>query len=218
MSDPFAHSINSLGTVGLLNDLDGAQRLLEGLNSSSSEVEATDLLEQIKDLLDITASLNGLATRERRKPSPYLGLFSASDLVNLQSVVSNATTIIEECSMFARALQSSLKDIAHERDAVGYATPESHLRNQAWYDETYQALKLRTEVLRVLFSAINLLHLKNDRKDDDDISAEARSLASTLHYQIALVDPKVAITNDYSIAEVCSVSNGMSILLTESKV
>lgn len=136
ISDPFAHSVNSLGTAGFLNDLDGSKRSLEALNASGSESEVTDLLEQSKDLVDITASLNNLATKERRNPSAHSGALSASDLVHLQSVVGGTATIIEDCSMLIEALQSSLDNIAHERNAVGYAAPESQLRNQAWYEET----------------------------------------------------------------------------------
>ena len=218
MSESFAHSPDSLGTTGLLSDLDGVQRCLVTLNASNPETEVANLLEQIEDLLDVTASLNSLATKERRSPSVYPGAHSASDLIHLQSVVSGATTITEECSVFSRALESSLNAIARERDTIGYVTSENQLGNQAWYHETYEALKLRTEILRILLSAIDLLHRKNDRDQEDNLSAETRSLASTLHYQITLIRPKLSCAHDRSIHEVCSDFKRTTITLMHSLV
>lgn len=200
----FADTVNSLGTASLSRDLDGVQHRLESLDGSDVEQEATDLLEQIKDLVDINASLNKLATRERRNPSVYLGSASASDIVHLQSVLDGIAATIEECTVFARAIQSSLNDIAHERDAVGFTTHETRLRNQSWYDETCHALKLRTEVLKTLSSAVNVLQHKNETEGDGNLSLEARSSATTLRYQIALVDAKLHATEAHAVSAVCS--------------
>jgi hypothetical protein len=203
MYGPFANSVNSLGTASLLRDLDGVQQCLESLHGSDPEQEATDLLEEIKDLVDINASLNKLATKERRNPSLYLGSASASDIVHLQSVLDGVAVTIEECTVFAGAIQSSLKDIAHERAAVGFTTRETRLGNQSWYDDTCQALKLRTEVLKALLSAINVLQHKNETDENGNLSSEARSLASTLQYQIALVDPKIYAAETHAVSAVC---------------
>lgn len=213
MSGFFENNISSLGTAHLLVDLNAAQRSLETFNALSPELEATDLLEQVKDLVNITASINDLAIRSRRNSSSYLESLSASDLVHLHSVLVGTASVIEECTMFIRAVQSSLKDVSQERNAVGYVTPESRLRNQAWYNETYQALKLQTEILRLLFSAINLLHHKNDTDEHGKLSAEARSFASTLHYQIELVYPKLHAINNRDITAVCSEFSEVDILL-----
>jgi len=92
----------------------------------------------------------------------------------------------EECTMFIRTLQSSLKGISQERIAAGYITPESRLGNQAWYSGTCQALKLQAEVLRTLFLAINLLHHKNNADENGKLSAEARLFSSHgEHYPFA---------------------------------
>jgi len=217
MSEPFVNSVNGLGTASLLRDLGIVQSCLERFDISSPESEAIDLLVQIKDLVDVTALLDGLATRERRNPSAQRKSLSASDLVHLHSVCSSAAAITQECAGIIGPLQSNLKRIAHERD-VGYTTPESRLGDQAWYDETYQALKLRTEVLRVVFSSINLLHHKNDTDEDGHLSAEARSSASTLHYWIALVDPKLHITDKRSKIAVCSHFSNVDASLIEFPV
>ena len=74
MSGLFANSVDSLGTANLSRDLDGVQRQLESLDASDAEQEATDLLEQIKDLIAINTSLNELATRERRNPFSIPGI------------------------------------------------------------------------------------------------------------------------------------------------
>ena len=218
MYAPFANSVNSLGTASLSRDLDGVQRSLERLNGSDPEQEATDLLEEIKDLVDINASLHELATRERRNPSLYPGSASPSDLVHLQSVFDGTSAITEECTVFARAIQSSLNDIVHERDAVGYTTRETMLRNQSWYDETCQALKLRAELLRALFSAINVLQHKNETDENGNLSSEARSFASTLQYQIALVDPKIHAADTHAASAVCSKPDNIYDLLMISLV
>ena len=196
MYEPFA---SNLGTASLLKHLDGARRSIEKFNNVSSlEPEATDLLEQIKDLFAVTALLDDLATKERRNSSAHLTPLSAADLVHLHSVCGSTATMTQECVEFIEPLQSSLEDIIRERDIIGCAAAESRLGSQAWYDETYEGLKLRTEVLRVLFSAINLLRHKNDTDEDGSLSAEAWSFASTLQYQIALVNPKLHGASKYS--------------------
>lgn len=200
--EPFIHSVNGLGTADLLSELNSALETLEALHTLNSESEAADLIEQIKDLVDITAALNDLATRERRNPSLYPGAFSAADLVHLQSIVRGVAMMAEECTMFTTALRASLNNISHERKEAGYPTPESQFRNQMWYDETFYALKLRTEVLRVLFSAINLLQHRGDEDEDDNLSKKTRSLASTLHYQITVVETNLRSANDHSTDEV----------------
>ena len=204
MYGSFANSVKSLGTVSLSKDLDGVQQSLESLDASNPEQEATDLLEQIKDLVDINASLNKLVIRERRNPSFHPGSASASDLVHLQSVLDGIAATIEECTVFAKAIRSSLNDVTHERDAVGYLMDEARLENQSWYDETCQALKLRTEVLKALFSAINVLQHKNETDENGNLSSETRSFASTLQYQIALVDPKIYAAETHAVSAVCS--------------
>lgn len=195
MSESLESTVNSLGTATLLQDLDSAKRVLEDLSASGSELEVTDLHEQLKDLIEITASIHELSTSRRRNYSATPGLLSASDLVHLRPVLYGAATTTEECTVFVGALRSSLTGIAQERSRIGYTTPESRLRNQTWYSETYQALKLRTEVLRLLSSAINLLYHKHDTDENGRLSATARNFASTLHYQITLVDPKLHISS-----------------------
>ena len=194
MFAPFANSVTSLGTAGLSKDLDGVRQSLERFNGPDPEQETIDLLEEIKDLIDINASLHELATRERRNPSLHPGSASASDLVHLQAVFDGTAAITEECMVFVRAIQSSLNDIAYERDVAGHTTRETMLGNQSWYNETCQALKLRAGVLRALFSAINVLQHKNDLDEGGNLSSEARSFASTLQYQIALVDSRIHAT------------------------
>ena len=214
----FANSANSLGTASLSRDLDGVQQCLENLDGSNPEQEATDLLEEIKDLVDINASLNRLATKERRKPSVYPGPASASDLVHLQAVLDGIAATIEECTVFARAIQSSLNDVAHERGVDGYMTRETRLGNQSWYYETCQALKLRTEVLKALLSAVNVLQHKNDIDENGNLSSEARSFASTLQYQIALVGPNIYAAETHAVSAVCSESKVIIVLLMVSLV
>ncbi|KAM7208047.1 hypothetical protein V8F20_001593 [Naviculisporaceae sp. PSN 640] len=191
MSDPFANSVGSLGTASLLTHLNIAQVAIEEYITASPEVEVTSLREQIRDLSAITTSLNLLATRERRRPTARPDASSVSDLVHLHSVVGSATIIIEECTSFVRPLASSLRNIIHERDAIVYATSETRLGKQAWFSETLEALNVRTKILEILFSAMDLLYIKNDKDEDGNFSANAHSVSSVLHYQISLADQKL---------------------------
>ena len=120
-------------------------------------------------------------------------------MIHLASVLNGIAAVSEECSVFVRALRSSIQVVAYERASVGYAAPQSRLQDQIWYDETYQAMKLQTEILRVLLSAINLLHCKKDTDENGHLSTEARALSSALHYQITLVDPKFKVTKNHGI-------------------
>ncbi|KAF2430668.1 hypothetical protein EJ08DRAFT_697146 [Tothia fuscella] len=191
MFEAIENIVNSLGTATLLGDLDGAIRILESLNSTGSESAVTVLLEQIKDLIEITASIHELSTDRRRNSSATLGFLSASDLIHLRPVLYGTAATTEECSELISALQSSLNGIAQERSLIGYVTPESRLKNQPWYSEIYKALGLRTEVLRLLSSAINLLYHKHDADENGNLTATARNYASTLQFQITLVEPKL---------------------------
>lgn len=200
MDEPFA---SSLGTASLLKHLGNARRAVDKFSDdvSDPEPEATDLLEQITDLVVATVSLDDLATRERRHSSPHRTRLLPADLLHLRSVVSSTATITQECVEFIEPLRSRLEDV---RGIMGSATAESRLENQAWYQETYEGLKLRTEVLRVLFSAISVLLHKNDTDEDGQLSNEASSSASALQYQIGVVSPKLHGANYDSTAVVCS--------------
>lgn len=186
-----SNSFNCLGAGRLLRDLRAVLSTLENLNVPFAEPEVSSLIEQIGDLVDIVRSFDHLATKERRHPSLQLEHRSADGLLHLQSVLDSTAAIIDECNLFIRPLQPSLEFIAHERDAAGYITTESRLDYQAWHEETYQALRLLTEVLRTLFTAIDLLRYQHDT-DKNLQSLESRSSTSTqLHFQIGLVEQKL---------------------------
>jgi hypothetical protein len=192
-------------TAGLRKSLEGALSSIEKFNDVDHPgPEGTDLLEQIKDLLDVIISLDDLATRRRRNLVPTRS-FSTTDLLHLETLGSNVATITQECMDFSDTLQSSLKDIIHGRDT----TTETRLSEQVWYDDTYQALKLRTETLRVLLSATNLVDHKGDVDEDGNLSNDAQSFASTLQYQIAVLKPKLDGADGQGMTAVCSRSTSM---------
>ncbi|KAL7619412.1 hypothetical protein AAE478_009951 [Parahypoxylon ruwenzoriense] len=201
MAENFVNNVNSLCTAGLLAELESTQILLERLSTSSPESETIDLLEQVKDLVDVTLSLDGLVTSERRDPSLNIQLLSAGDLVHLHCVCSRAAAVTQECTRLLETLRESLKEISHARYQSGYVTNESRLRNQAWYDETCSALKLRTGVLRMVFSAIKLLYHKNETDKDGNLSTMARFSASTTRYQIKLVEPQLRAADERRVFE-----------------
>jgi len=185
MHEPFA---SSLGTTGLLKHLEIALSSVQKFNDiSNPENEAADLVEKLNDLIDVTSSLDDVATRERRGSSIYLKSVSATDLVHLHSICACTATLIHGCNDDIESLHSSLGEILHTRSAIGYVTTENRLGNQAWYDETYQILNLYADILRILYLAINLLYRKNDTDEDGNLSSEAASHSSSLQYRIALV-------------------------------
>ena len=188
-----ADSFSSLGAGSLLRDLHAALSALEKLNTPGAEPEVTRLIEQVGDLVDVVRSFDLLATKERRHPSVQLEYRSADGLLHLQSVLDSTAAITDECTLYVRPLQSYLEVIAHERDVAGYITTESRLDNQAWHDETYQALRLLTEILRALFTAIDLLRYQHDTNRSPQM-LEARSSTSTqLHFQIGLAEQKLSL-------------------------
>jgi len=200
MSDSF----NNLGTGSLLRDLLAARSAFEKLHISTTEPEVARLIEQIDDLIDIVSSFDNLATKERRHPSVHLTLRSANGLLHLQSVLDSTAAILDECTVFIRLLQSSPKIVGRERDTADYLTPERRLEGQAWYEETCQVLRLLTEILRALFTAIDLLHHQHDT-DENAQSFEARSSTSTqLHFQIGLVEQKLHTSSGHNTDAVCS--------------
>ncbi|KAF2799625.1 hypothetical protein K505DRAFT_265415 [Melanomma pulvis-pyrius CBS 109.77] len=207
MYEPVA---SRLGTANLLNCLDGVLSLIEQFNKvPTPDPKGIELLEQVKDLVAVTTSLDDLATSERRNCSARLKSLSAADLVHLNRICSSTAELTQECPDFLDPLKSSLEVLLHERDtdAASFTSSEDLLGEQAWYDETYKALKLRTEVLQVLLAAINVLQYKNDTDDDGNLSAEARSFSTTLPYRIALVNPKLHNAPAHSIT---SLQNAIS--------
>lgn len=90
-----------------------------------------------------------------------------------------------------RPLYSSIESLKHERGVTGYIENENRLENQAWYLETYQALRLFTEVLRALFTALDLLKYQDDNDEDTQALRARSSTATQLHFQISLVEQKL---------------------------
>ena len=195
MSILLAHQPICLGLASLLPDLNGIQTSLESLDSSNPEPEAEKLLESVKDLVDVNTLFDDLVTKERRQPLLVPGSVSASDLVHLQSTLDATASIVDECAAFATAIQASLNDIADERQNARVLTDDGGVRNQTWYTETCHALKLRAQILRALFSAVEFLQDKDDGDSDGNLHRGARSSASTLHYQLSLIEPKLHITD-----------------------
>ena len=207
MEEPFA---SSLGTTGLLKHLKIALVTVEKFNDiSEPETRAADLLEQLKDLVAITTSLDDLAAGERRGSSIHLKSSSVTDLLHLHTICECTSEIVSGCDNDIESLHSSLEEILRARHDVGYLTPENRLDQQAWFDDIYQILQLNADVLQILCVAINLLYHKNDTNYDGNLSNEAATYASTLQYRIALVKPKLQNAHKRSISEVCQRITGV---------
>jgi hypothetical protein len=194
----------NLGAGSLLKSVQITRQLLENLNISSSEPEVARVVELVSDLIDIVQSFEKLATKERRHPSIHLNFRSqnASSLLHLRAILDSTSAIIDECRPFVRLLQPSLEALNHQRNVTGYVETQNRLENQAWYVETYQALSLFTELLRTLFTAINLLQYQDDI-DEDTQSLKARSATATqLHYEITLVEQRLHISDQHDTGSV----------------
>ncbi|KAK0630686.1 hypothetical protein B0T17DRAFT_487610, partial [Bombardia bombarda] len=140
-------------------------------------------------------------------------------MISFHSVCGSIGTINQECTESLEPLQCSIRDLIRERDNIGYTPPGSELGNQDWYHDIFDTLKIRTEALRVLFSALNLLYRKNDKDEEGNATAEAQSLASTLQYQIAFLKPKLSDElrkNTDALKEAVTVATGVTLSVPTS--
>ncbi|KAI1378304.1 hypothetical protein F4677DRAFT_443519 [Hypoxylon crocopeplum] len=202
MYEPLA---NDLGTANLLKFLRSAWDCIEKLNDvPNPEPEGISLLEQIKDLVAVTDSIDALATKERRHSLVRLNALSAADLAHLQSVCDSTFKVTQGCIAFVEPLRSTVGDVIRGRERFGNRTTETQLAGQEWYEDTYSALKLRTEVLQMLLSSITLLQHKNNTGTDGNLSTEANDSASTLQYQAALIEPKLRNAGRHGTEELWS--------------
>lgn len=169
---------DSLGASDLLRDLHAITTVLENIDVSCDGAGVTSLVEQVSDLVDICQSFDRLATQERRHPSVHLQIRSPIALLHLRTVLDSTAAIIYECLPFARLLQSSLKAFDREVETTRHTGIDHHLEDQAWYGETFEALRLFKEVLRALYTAIELLQYQDDSNEDVQCS-KARTLRQT---------------------------------------
>jgi hypothetical protein len=193
---------DSLGAGNLLKDLHATLGSLKKINVSGAEPEVAGLVEQVSDLFHIVESFDHLATKERRQPSAHLSLRSANAVLHLQAVLDSTSAIIDECTPFVRPLQANLEILIHERNVSGNQWTENRLENQTWFEEIYQALRLLTELLRALFTAIDLLQYEDDNDEDPQILKSRSSTATQLHFQIGLVAQKIHLNDQLNTEEV----------------
>jgi len=174
----------------LLQRLDNVLSSIEKLaGEQPPDSKTTEFVEQIKDLIAITSSLDDTATSIRRQPF-YPRALSEGDIIQLQRLTSTVTTTVEECTDSIDTLQSALLDLITEKASNPYSPAKVALGNQDWFGESLHTMRLQTEALQLLLSAINLVHQKNDLDEDGYMLSGVRSLASTLQYQLAHLNQK----------------------------
>ena len=193
---------DGLGAGTLLRDLHVTLDVLNKINSLGAEAEVASFIEQVSDFIDITQKIDHLATKERRDPSIHLKIRSTSALLHLRAVLDSTAAVIQECTPYVRPLRSSLETFIYERDATGYLGPENRLENQPWYEETFLALRLLIELLRALFTAIELLQFHDTTDEDPQSLKERSSTATTLHYRVGLVEQQLHSNALHDISEV----------------
>lgn len=197
-----ADLFDSLGASTLLRGLHATVKILERINISGSESEVAALAEQVSDLVAIVHSFEDLATQERRHASVQLRVRSPVAIIHLRTVLDSTAAIIHECAPFVRPLQSSLGAFDHEGNAARSTGIEYHLEEQPWYEETYQALRLFAEVLRALYTAIELLQFQEDF-DEETQSPKTRSfIATQLYFQLSVAEQRLHANDQYDSYEV----------------
>jgi hypothetical protein len=180
----------SFRTSALFQCLNGVLSSIEKLaGEQPPDSKTTEFIEQIKDLLAITSSLDDTATSTRRQPFHHQTLLEG-DNIHLQRLVSTVTTTVEECIESIGILQSALLDLITEKTSNPYFPAKVALGNQDWFEECLSTMRLQTEALQLLLSAITLVYQKNDLDEDGYVPSEARLLASTLQYQLAHLNQK----------------------------
>lgn len=180
----------SFRTSALLQRLEGVLSSVERLaGEQPPDSKTTEFVEQIKDLIAITSSLDDIATSTRRQPF-YPRALSEGDIIQLQRLANTVTTTVEECTESIDTLQSALLDLITEKTSNPYFPGRVKLGNQDWFEESLLTMRLQTEALQLLLSAINLVHQKNDLDEDGCMPSEAQLLASTLQYQLAHLSQK----------------------------
>jgi hypothetical protein len=208
MFEPFA---NHLGLPSLLDHLDEVLTAAKKLNAlSSTKAEGADLLQLLKDHINIVTSLNDLATRERRRASPRVRSLSEADLIQLQQVCISTAAIAQECIEFLGILQPQLEAILNARETHQYLIDGS-LEDQIWYDEVFRDIRLRADVIRILDLAI--VHLCRDpaagtsHNSPNTPETGSPSHLSTLNYYIIAFSPKLNSLEDRNTAEVSDPKN-----------
>lgn len=200
MSDMF----DRLGARSFLHDLNAAKTVIEGFKTTDAAPEVIiNLAQQIGDLIYIASSFDDVATTERRNPSAHATLHSAGELLHLESVLQSTAAVIRECTTFIQVLRSTVEAVTRDSGEGVATTSETHLENQVWYEEVYQGLRLRAEVLGALSTAMDLLY----DTDDTVQSLETRPLASKLHFQVTLVEQALRSTSCQGVDDVCSVKS-----------
>lgn len=190
MFEPFA---DHLGLPGLLDHLDDALVAAKKLNAlSATRIEAADVVQLIKDLVHIVASLNDFTTRERRRASARVRSLSEADLIQLRDVYTSTAGMVQECIDCLGTLQPNLEALVNYRETQRYSTDQT-LEDQDWYREVFKRLRLHVEVIRILDLAINLLCRESGAGRNGGSSSEtgSPSLLSTLNYYITSFSPKL---------------------------
>lgn len=202
MFEPFA---SHLGLPSLLDHLDDVLSAAKKLNTlSSTKTEAADLIQLIKDLIHIVTSLNDLTTRERRRASARVTSLAEADLIQLQRICTSTAAIALECLELLGVLEPNLTALAGSREDQSRPV-EEYLEDQAWYDDIFQSLKLRADVIRILDLAINLLCRGSGTSGSAGSSSGASgspSLLSTLNYYITSFTPKLESSGQQNASEV----------------
>ena len=107
-------------TSGALRDLTHTAEKLKKLGELGDEPEATDLLEQIENLLDVVREIDQLVVQERCTPSRLVTSPTPSDSVQLQAVLNGIAKILEDCSDLDGQILESLKSLICSRLSDGY--------------------------------------------------------------------------------------------------
>ncbi|PSN64408.1 hypothetical protein BS50DRAFT_622987 [Corynespora cassiicola Philippines] len=193
---------DGLGTGHFLKAVQAALKILENIYASDSDPEVASFVDQLSDLVHIVHSFHDLATKGRRQLPVRIEFRWENTLNHLESVLDGTRAIISECTPVIRPLQSSLEALRIERQSLGYIDANTRLKNQSWYQDIYDALKIFTELLRVLFAGVDLLRYQDAANEDGQV-LETRSLtAKQLSLQISKVEQKLNLYQQHNTGAV----------------
>ncbi|KAI0476933.1 hypothetical protein F4859DRAFT_521523 [Xylaria cf. heliscus] len=99
--------------------------------------------------------------------------------------------MLQECTTFLQVLRSDAEAVTRVTSGPVITARETNPKNQAWCEDLYQGLRLRTEVLRALSMAIDLLRYWHNTDETGQSLEEKIPLRTKLKHQIEQIEKRL---------------------------
>ncbi|SPO05307.1 uncharacterized protein DNG_07994 [Cephalotrichum gorgonifer] len=192
------HPELSPSTEALCHAADNILKFLVQLTRVTHPQDQVFMLHtQAKLFAEVCHDLDEEALTQRRYPKDTVAL-STADKFHLQRLWESINIVSEQCYADpVSPLQDRLRSIVEAYP--DRSDPEKKLKlpliDLTWYDRTVQLLKDQTDTLKVLQTAVSLVHLKSDVDYGGGLppaareaAATIRSLISSLEFELGSVD------------------------------